>query len=211
MKKIIAIITAAVMVLSLTVFAAADDEALFEYTTPYGLELGWVTILEHGSEEALALYEALGTEGAVFKMTGAGLTEADMAEDGAWFQLCTQDQGGWTDAGSFKTEDVGETYEFTDEGYVISVPAEAIHTALADSGVDISNIAFVLNAGNWSKATSVVTISVVVPEASSEAPAETDAAADTSDESSAAPETGLAMAVVPAVIALAAAAISKKR
>lgn len=212
MKKITAIILAAVMALSLAVTAAAD-EVLFEYTTPFGLELGWVNLLEHGSEEALALYEALGTEGAVFKMTGAGLTEADMAEDGAWFQLCTQDQGGWTEGGAFKTEDVGETYEFTDEGYVITVPADVIHDALADSGVDISNIAFVLNSGNWSKATSVVTISVVVPEGSSAAPAETEAPAenDATADSSTAPETGIAMAVVPAVIALAAAAISKKR
>lgn len=209
MKKLLAIIMAMVMVLSLTVIAAADDEVVFEFSTPYAYQIGWTTLFEHGSEDALALYEALATEGAVFKMIGTDLTEADMPEGGAWFQLCTQDQAGWTPDGDFKTEDVGETYEFTDDGYTITVPADVIYAALSSNGLEASSIGFILNAGNWDKLTTNVTVKVVVPAAAPETPAET--AAETPAETPAAPETGLALAVVPAVMALAAVAVTKRR
>lgn len=217
MKKLLAIIMAMVMVFALTVAVAADEEVIFEYTSPYALQIGWTTLFEHGSEEAMALYEALATEGAVFKMTGTDLTEADMAEDGAWFQLCTQDQAGWTPAGDFKTEDVGETYEFSDAGYTITVPADVIYAALSSSGLDASSLGYVLNSGNWSKATTNVTVKVVAPAAAAEAPAEAPAEtsaetpAETPAEAPAAPQTGIALAVVPAVMALAAAAVTKRR
>ena len=50
---------AMVMILSLTVIAAADDEAVFEYTSQYALQIGWTTLFGAGSDEALALYGAL--------------------------------------------------------------------------------------------------------------------------------------------------------
>lgn len=229
MKKLLAIIMAVVMVLSLTVIVSADDGVIFEYTSPFGLEIGWTTLFEHGSDEALALYEALATEGAVFTITGTDLTEADMAEDGAWFQLCTQDQANWTPDGDFKTEGVGETYEFTDDGYIITVPADVIYAALSESGLDASSFGYVLNSGNWAKATTKVTVTVAVrtaaedtsadtsAEASAEAPADAPAAtsaatpAEATSEIPAVPQTGITLAVVPAVMALAVVVVTKKK
>ena len=233
MKKILAVVLAAVMVMAMSVSAfAADDEVIFEYTAPFAVEIGWTILLNSTSEEAAAFHEAIQTEGAVIKMIGSDLPE-DAYVDGeghSWFQLAGQDDVDWGDP-LVKTEDMGETYEFTDAGYVITCPAKPYYDAMVATGREPSHFNLTLNAGNWTdKVATHVTLQVVVPavaeapadDAAAEAPAD-DTAAETPAETPAettaetpaettaeAPETGLALAVIPAVVALAAAVVSKK-
>lgn len=232
MKKILAVAVAVMMVMALSVSVFADT--VWEYTSKVPVAIGWTTIFEMGSDDAAAFFEALKTEGAVLQLVGTDLTEADKTDEEAWFQICTQDAAGWTSGGDSKTEGIGETYEFTDEGYVMSVPASAYNDLLSACTVPTSDMQVVLNAGgSWTKIATGLKVRVVTgvdmpaaeteteaeataeAEAPAETPAETaaEAAAETNEAPAAetsAPATGLALAVVPAVIALGAAAVSKK-
>lgn len=218
MKKILSIALAAVMVMALTLTVFADT--VWEYSSPTTVTIGWTTLFEKGSDEANAFFEAIKTEGAVIEMIGTDLTEADKTDEEAWFQICTQDAANWTSDGDSKTEGIGETYAFTDEGYMISIPADAYNAMLSACAVPTSDMQLVLNAGgSWTKAATKIVIRVVTGDEAAAAPAE-EAQADTTAEAPAeteapaaseAPKTGLALAVVPAVMALAAAAVSKKR
>lgn len=240
MKKIVSIAVAVVMVMALAVSVFADT--VWEYSSPSAVAIGWSTLFEKGSEEVAAFFEALKTEGAVLQLIGTDLTEADRTGDDGWFQLCTQDAASWTDGGSSKTEGIGETYEFTDEGYVMSVPTDAYNAILEACTVPTSDMQVVLNSGgSWTKTETNVVLRVVTgdgavaAETEAEAPAaETPATETPTAESPAAeapttteaptaeaptaevptaeaPQTGIALAVIPAIAALTAVVVSKKK
>lgn len=231
MKKILAIAIAVVMVMALAVTASA--ETIYEYTSPVKVAFGWTTLIQNGDANATDFFKAIGTEGAVIEMIATDLVDGDRQAEvvDAWFQICTQDTVGWTEAGGLKTEGIGETYGFTDEGYVITIPAAAFNEMVVNSGVDPANLSIILNAGgSWAKSASKIILRVSVPdeaaeapaeetpaeEAPEEAPAEAEApaaeapAAEAPAETAKAPSTGIALAVIPAVMALAAVAVSKK-
>ena len=237
MKKILAIAMAVVMVMALAVTASA--ETIYEYTSPVKVAFGWTTLIQNGDANATDFFNAIGTEGAVIEMIGTDLVDGDRQAEvmDAWFQICTQDTVNWTEAGGLKTEGIGETYGFTDEGYVITVPAAAFNEMVVNSGVDAANLSIILNAGgSWAKTASKIVLRVSVPDEAAEAPAEAEEAPAEAEEAAAeaeapaeapaaeaeapaaeapaetakAPSTGIALAVIPAVMALAAAAVSKK-
>ena len=233
MKKILAFAIAVVMVMALAVTASA--ETIYEYTSPVKVAFGWTTLIQNGDANATDFFKAIGTEGAVIEMIATDLVDGDRQAEvvDAWFQICTQDTVGWTEAGGLKTEGIGETYGFTDEGYVITIPAAAFNEMVVNSGVDPANLSIILNAGgSWAKSASKIILRVSVPdeaaeapaeetpaeeapeeapaEAAEETPAEAPAEAETTAETAKAPSTGIALAVIPAVMALAAVAVSKK-
>lgn len=241
MKKILAIAIAVVMVMALAVTASA--ETIYEYTSPVKVAFGWTTLIQNGDANATDFFKAIGTEGAVIEMIATDLADGDRQAEvvDAWFQICTQDTVGWSEAGGLKTEGIGETYGFTDEGYVITIPAAAFNEMVVNSGVDPANLSIILNAGgSWAKSASKIILRVSVPDEAAEAPAEEAAeapaeetpaeaeataeaeapaaeapaaeapAAEAPAETAKAPSTGIALAVIPAVMALAAVAVSKK-
>ncbi len=216
MKKILAIAIAVVMVMALAVTASA--ETIYEYTSPVKVAFGWTTLIQNGDANATDFFKAIGTEGAVIEMIATDLVDGDRQAEvvDAWFQICTQDTVGWTEAGGLKTEGIGETYGFTDEGYVITIPAAAFNEMVVNSGVDPANLSIILNAGgSWAKSASKIILRVSVPDEAAEAPAEETPAEEAPEEAPAetetkAPSTGIALAVIPAVMALAAVAVSKK-
>ena len=233
MKKILAFAIAVVMVMALAVTASA--ETIYEYTSPVKVAFGWTTLIQNGDANATDFFKAIGTEGAVIEMIATDLVDGDRQAEvvDAWFQICTQDTVGWTEAGGLKTEGIGETYGFTDEGYVITIPAAAFNEMVVNSGVDPANLSIILNAGgSWAKSASKIILRVSVPdeaaeapaeetpaeeapeeapaEAAEETPAEAPAEAETTAETAKAASTGIALAVIPAVMALAAVAVSKK-
>ena len=233
MKKILSIAIALVMVMALSLTAFADSEVVYEYQSPFAVAIGWTTLFEKGSNDANAFFEAVRTEGAVIQLIGTDLTEADRTDEEVWFQLCTQDAANWTDGGNSKTEGIGETYEFTDEGYVMTVSAAAYNELLSACTVPASDMNLVLNSGgSWTKAATNIVLRVVTgveapaaeepaaeepaaEEPAAEEPAASEPAADESApaapaESTSAPETGLVLAVIPAIVAMAAAVVSNK-
>ena len=218
MKKILALAVALVMVMALAVSVSA--ETLFEYSSPVPIEFGWTNLVAAGSSEAAAFFEAIKADGAVIEMIATDLKEGDRQAEvvDAWFQICTQDTVNWTEEGGLKTENIGETYAFTDEGYTITIPGAAFNKLVEDSGVDPSNLTLILNAGgSWATTSSHITIRVSVGDTAAAAPAETEAEAPAAEAEApaastetAAPSTGIALAVIPAVVAMAAVAVSKK-
>ncbi len=223
MKKILAIAVALVMAMALSVTAFAD-EVLFD-SGELSYSASWTTIYANGTDEALNFFEALKTEGAVVTMT-SNLTEADIADaSNYWLELAVQDTVGWNG-------DATQSIHFTQEGtastaddgtLVYTFPAPEA-SALIDSGVvDTGNLSLIINYGGWTPTDVTVHFTVSIPDAAAEEPAAEEPAAEepaasepaaeepaAPAETPAAPATGLALAVIPAIVAMAAAVVSKK-
>ncbi len=194
MKKILAIALALSMVLALGVCAYAEDidvsgmDVAFEWTTGKAATDWWTTNDVFTADEAAAFYAALATEGAVVEVkgnnpgSGGTMTNFNFDWDGHGLMM----------ADGYPTGDF-DLFASMD-------------TLRADGKVPdtISNVIVQFNIYQDTETEVTVSrIAVYVPAG----------AAATSDDAAAAdsPDTGIALAVIPAVIALGAVAVSKKR
>lgn len=203
MKKLLALVIALMMVMALSVTVFADTTVyVHEFVDPVDTDGGWWSNPADFSNDA-DFVAALQTEGAVLVI----VADADAANG---FQFGFQAQGGSWSSGlihsNFANGEgvIGADVAVEGDRATITVDAPAFYAAsvaaITAAGDSLDTWQWV-NGQNTGKAYSV---SVVVPDApaTNEAPATTDTPA--------APSTGLALAVVPAVMALAAVAVSKK-
>ena len=215
MKKILAIAVAVVMAMALSISVFADDVLFSHDFTDAHADGWWEDTSVNGFGSDADFIAALKTEGAVLRVYG------DLSGGGQW---------GFQSTVSWKNVLVKTVDDPSDaDNQVIYVPAEGdyleVDAATVIAGCDA--IGCDLSGYNWingSGAGDTTKIEVVIPAAAeepaadetAEAPAD-DAAAEeapAADEApaaeAAAPSTGIALAVIPAVIAMAAVAVSKK-
>ena len=231
MKKILSIAVALMMVMALSICVFADDEVVYEYTVPGPVDTNgswWDTSSGLTSSDA-DFVAAIQTEGTMLRIE-CDAVAVDGAE-GHGFQYgfqCTS--GNWTMATIHSNFANGEGVCGADEIVVngdrayIYVDAPAFY-ALAKETIEGAGDS--IDSWQWisGQCTGKNYSIAVVKHAAAEAPAETEApaaeteapaetTAETEEPASTpapeAPKTGLALAVVPAVMALAAVAVSKK-
>lgn len=237
MKKILAIALAVMMVMALSVNVFADDTVLFTYDFlfPEDTNGGWWSVptdFTSDTEAAAGFIDALRTEGAVLVIvcdnpdilsgeegTGYqyGFQGTDWSKEGVITTIHSNYANGEGVIGATKTEVVdGKAYIYVDAPAFVAA-AEA----------EFAKVEQTLDKWQWVNGQytgKALSVSVILPETPVAAPADTTTDTDTTDttdatttdttttapETTKAPETGLALAVVPAVIALAAVAVSKK-
>ena len=233
MKKFLAVVMAVVMVMALAVSASAavaDDEVIFEFSIPAPIDTNgswWDT--SSGFSSNADFITALQTEGAMLRIECDPI--AVDGEEGHGFQFGLQaTSGSWGSAlvhSNFaEGEGVFGADHFVVEGdraYIyVDAPAyyAAIVAAFEAAGDSLDSWQWVsgqCSGKNYSVAV-VKTASVAepAPAETETAPAETETApaetetAPVETETAPAPSTGIALAVIPAVVAMAAAVVSKK-
>lgn len=227
MKKILSIVLAAILVLSMSVIAFAD-ETLFEHEILFPEDNGWWQDYADLRSNA-DLIAAVKTEGAKLVIKADAIV-ADGA-DGHGYQYGFQDTNSWVDVlvhfnfaggeGNLAAESVVIDGDYA----IITVDCKAIMDAAAAAGAE-------LNAFNWINGAcagaKTYSISVIIPDASAEAPAEnteapaenteapaenTEAPAETTApaETSEPANTGIVLAVLPMAVAAAAVVASKRK
>jgi len=231
MKKILSIILAAVLVLSMSVIAFAD-ETLFEHEVPFPEDNGWWQDYADLRSNA-DLITAMKTDGAKLVIKADAMV-GDGA-DGHGYQYGFQDTNSWTDVlvhfnfaggeGNLAAESVVIDGDYA----IITVDCKTMMDTAATLGAE-------LNAFNWingaCSGAKTYSISVIIPDAPAEAPAETTPAETTpaettpaettpaettpaettpAEETSEPANTGIVLAVLPMAIAAAAVVVSKRK
>ena len=219
MKKILAIAMALVLAMALSVSVFADD-VLYTHDFSDGHADGWwEDTSTNGLGSDADLVAALQTDGAVLRIY------ADFSGGGQWgFQSTVS----WKNVLVKTVDDPSDAdnqvvYVPAPEGEYLEVAGATVIAACDQIGCDLSGYNWI----NGSGAGDTTKIEVVVPaaaepeatetettepETTETAPETTETTTETTtEETASAPSTGLALAVVPAVVALAAAVVSKKR
>lgn len=218
MKKIFAVIMALAMALSLAVCAFAEDAVLLEGSTE--LEGGTYWAMDttfDGNDNAggdpLAWVEDWTTITKVVLKSDANFIIGYRMADGSWTQLDGKSE--YTvdyTAGDIMTVNDGTTQKTGDGETGLAIPEFLIAISTGDAGtVKIEYTIYGAAAAEAAEpeTTEPETTEPEAVETPAETPAETTAEAPAETETSA-PSTGLALAVVPAVIAMAAAVVAKK-
>ena len=218
MKKIFAVIMALAMALSLAVCAFAEDAVLLEGSTE--LEGGTYWAMDttfDGNDNAggdpLAWVEDWTTITKVVLKSDANFIIGYRMADGSWTQLDGKNE--YTvdyTAGDIMTVNDGTTQKTGDGETGLAIPEFLIAISTGDAGtVKIEYTIYGAAAAEAAEpeTTEAETTEPEAVETPAETPAETTAEAPAKTETSA-PSTGLALAVVPAVIAMAAAVVTKK-
>ena len=222
MKKIFAVIMALAMALSLAVCAFAEDAVLLEGSTE--LEGGTYWAMDttfDGNDNAggdpLAWVEDWTTITKVVLKSDANFIIGYRMADGSWTQLDGKSE--YTvdyTAGDIMTVNDGTTQKTGDGETGLAIPEFLIAISTGDAGtvkIEYTIYGAAAEAAEPEAAeTETAEAETTEPEAvetPAETPAETTAEAPAKTETSA-PSTGLALAVVPAVIAMAAAVVTKK-
>lgn len=228
MKKIISIVTAIMMVMALSVCVFADVDVsgmdvAFEWTEGKAAHDWWTAKDVFSAEDFAKFIEAINTEGAVIEVAGNNTTSGGtMTNFGSDFNA------------GYMTQMAGDgNYPMGEFDFYLSI-ADAQAAGKAPETFD--NAIFQFNVYQSQDDVTVTKVVIYVPAGAAaesadaaeapadtadaaEAPADTaDTAADTADAAEApaattetAPATGIALAVIPAIIALGAVAVSKKR
>lgn len=220
MKKILSIVLAAVLVLSMSVIAFAD-ETLFEHEVPFPEDNGWWQDYADLRSNA-DLLAALKTEGAKLVIKADAI--AGDGADGHGFQYGFQDTNSWINVlvhSNFANGEgnVGAESVVIDGDYaIITVDGAAFMAAAQTAGAELNAFNWINGACGGAKTYSV---SVVIPDAPAEAPAEnteapaenTEAPAETTpaEETSEPANTGIVLALLPMAVAAAAVVVSKRK
>ena len=211
MKKILAIAVAVVMAMALSISVFADTIFEYEFKDPVDTAGSWWSNPADFTNNA-DFIAALQTEGAVLKIT------FDAAATGYQFGLQAQNGGyasGLIHSNFANGEGCIGAMDTVTEGdkTTITVDAPAFYAA-AKAAIEAGGST--LDTWQWVNGQETGKCYSVVVETAAEAPAADETAeAPAADEApaandAAAPSTGIALAVIPAVIAMAAAAVSKK-
>ena len=211
MKKLLAIVMAAVLAMALGVAVYADDYS-------YEAAAGYTTFLNTTTDTALTTAaDALGDD-AVITFT---FTAPQDISSYSYFELQLRDAG-WapwpnTPYDNYTLCDVKASGSNT-----FSITYGELKAIIEAESFDVHSMQFICNTDPNDPGPIAVAVSVAGAAAEAEpeaAPAETEAAETettetapetTTEETASAPSTGLAIAVVPAVVALAAAVVTKK-
>ncbi len=225
MKKFVSIVLALVLVLSMSVVAFAD-ETLFEHEIPFPEDNGWWKE-DLDLKSNADLVAALKTEGAKLVIKADAIV-ADGA-DGHGYQYGFQDTGNWTNVLVHFNFAGGEGNLAAD-----SVVVDGDYAIITVDGATMISIAeaagATLEAYNWINGAcagaKTYSISVIVPDAPVEAPAETpaenteapaentEAPAENTEapaETSEPADTGIVLALLPMAVAAAAVVVSKRK
>ncbi len=240
MKKILAIVVAMMMVMALSVSIFADDidvsgmDVAFEWTEGKAAHDWWTAKDVFSADDYAKFVEALGMDGAVVEVAGnnpgagGAMTNFNFDWDGHGILMAGDGQYPMGDFDCFASMD-----QLRADGKVPDTIDNVIlqfNIYQDETDVTVSKVAVYVPAGAAPEAeaeaeetpaeTEEAPAEAEAPaeETPAEAPAETEAEAPAAEETPAeapaaetkAPATGLALAVVPAVMALAAVAVSKK-
>ncbi len=230
MKKVLSIVLAIVMVLSVSVVAFADDEVLFSEEVDFFVG-NWVTATLENSDDFLEALQVEGAQLVLTRSTNAGIVYED---DGPYENYLLFDswyQGGsyiWLGTGGHSTADEpGKADEgmidcLEDDGINIYYDANTVYAALEAAG-DIIEYDSIMVISNVTDDASfrLVTVSVILPESAAEETAEeaeaseaeetAEASESTETSTASSPDTGVALALVPMAIAGIAVVSSKRR
>ena len=195
MKKLLSIVLAAVMVLAMTVAVAAD----FNYEAP----AGYSTFLNTANDKAMTdAADAIGDDAVITFTFDA---PADLASY-SYFELQLRDAGwaAWpnTPYDNYTLYDVKASGSTT-----FSITYGELNAIINAESFDVHSMQFISNTDPGDPGPIKVTVSVSGDAAEAEAPVAEPY--DPAEETNA-PATGLALAVVPAIVAMAAVAVSKK-
>ncbi len=226
MKKILAIAIAVMMVMALSVSVYADTLFTHEFTDAHD-DGWWEDTSMNGLGSDADLIAALKTEGA--KLVIYASADAVPTEDGGGFQYGFQDTATWVNVLAHSNFANGEgnlgyeSAEVVDGQTVIVIDAATLMAAADEAGAALATYNWIngASAGDTFKIEVVTGDSVpasaaaaeepAAEEPAAEAPAEDAPAAEAAPaETAAAPSTGIALMVIPAVVALGAVAVSKK-
>ena len=240
MKKILAIAMALVLAMALSVSVFADDVLYSHDFTDNHPDAWWEEASVNGLSNDADLIAALKTPGAKLVIEADEAVNVEATDWGWQYGIVSTATSPWTQVmmhynfdGTKNPEkgnegDVGAESVVVENGHAfITIDAATLLAACDSLGLDLSAYNWVNGAGNSGSA-NTYGLKVIVPSAEAEPeatetettePETTEAAPETTEtttettteETASAPSTGLALAVVPAVVALAAAVVSKKR
>ncbi|MCD8106899.1 MAG: hypothetical protein LUE20_02905 [Oscillospiraceae bacterium] len=239
MKKVLSIVLAIVMVLSVSVVAFADDEVIWgpeEHV--FFNSSSWAT---QEIDDPEGFLEALQVEGAVLVITRdtevhIQYTENTEEADGTYENFCfidswysTGDERCWLGTAGHSSSDEpdkGIIDCLSDDGITVTYDANAVYARYEEMGaLSGGTITLVINTSE-TNAYKVSSISVILPETTeetseddsssetaeaSEDATETSTESSSSSSSSSSPDTGVALALVPMAIAGIAVVSSKRR
>ena len=238
MKKILAIAMALVLAMALSVSVFADDVLYSHDFTDNHPDAWWEDGGTNGLSNDADLIAALKTPGAKLVIEADEAVNIE-ATDWGW-QYAIQSTATWNQVmmhynfdGTKNPEkgpegDIGAESVVVENGHAfITIDAASVIAFCDANGIDLSSYQWINGAGNSGSA-NTYGLKVIVPSAEAEPeatetettePETTETAPETAEtttettteETASAPSTGLALAVVPAVVALAAAVVSKKR
>lgn len=217
MKKIIAILMAMAMVLCLAVSVSAEETVLFEGSVHILADGGWWLVttdpaVEHGFEGQTMAWidDWTSITHVVFTCEEGPFIMAYRQTDGSWYQTDGNDADTYDIDIAANNVMVVADGTMKDDGSAEAIP-EMMVALYATDGAD-----YVIKYTIYGNAAEGAEPEAAVNEGEPEV-TEPEAAPETNDAPAApaaapeAPATGLALAVVPAVIALAAAAVTKRR